>query len=74
MLGAIVGDLAAWTYENDKECFYSSLTSSDAKFSSLGEVAFATAMWAIIYRDGAQLRYGSKSDKFFIRNKAAPIR
>lgn len=43
MLGAIVGDLAAWTHENNKECFYSSLTSSDAKFSPLGEVAFATA-------------------------------
>ena len=33
MLGAIVGDLAAWTYENDKERFYSSLTTKEALLS-----------------------------------------
>ncbi len=30
-------------------------------------------MWAINYRDGAQLRYGSEGDKFFIRHGARLI-
>lgn len=73
MIGAIAGDLAAWTYENDKEVFYSSLTSTYAELSPLGEAVLATAMWAINYRDGAQLRYGSEGDKFFIRHGARLI-
>lgn len=40
MLGAIVGDLAAWTYENDKERFYSSLTMKEALLSPFGKTAY----------------------------------
>lgn len=31
MIGAIIGDLAAWTYENDRETFWKQLVSNDAK-------------------------------------------
>lgn len=44
MIGAITGDLAAWTYENDREAFWSSLVSHNAILSSLGQVAYDTAM------------------------------
>ena len=47
MLGAIAGDLAAWTYENDRECFYASLTSKDAVLSNLGKTALDTALWSL---------------------------
>lgn len=47
MLGAIAGDLAAWTYENDRECFFASLTSKDAVLSDLGKTAFETALWSL---------------------------
>ena len=30
MLGAVLGDLAAWTWENDHECFYPKLVSREA--------------------------------------------
>lgn len=33
MLGAIIGDLAAWTWENDHESFYPKLVSQEAKLS-----------------------------------------
>lgn len=36
MLGAIIGDLAAWTYENDRKCFWSHLVSKEAKISEYG--------------------------------------
>ena len=47
MLGAIAGDLAAWTYENDRECFYASLTSKDAVLSNLGKTALDHALWSL---------------------------
>jgi len=47
MLGAIAGDLAAWTYENERERFYSSLTSSRARLSALGEMAYRAALLCI---------------------------
>lgn len=31
MIGAIIGDLAAWTYENDRDTFWKQLISNDAK-------------------------------------------
>ena len=52
MLGAIVGDLAAWTYENDKERFYSSLTSKDALLSPFGKIAYETAIWNLDREEG----------------------
>jgi len=73
MLGAIAGDLAAWTYENDKECFYSSLTSPDAKLSSLGEAALATAMWNINHRDGGQFDCWQLGNNHYLRHGARLI-
>lgn len=34
--GALIGDLAAWTYEHDQECFNERLVSPDAKLSAIG--------------------------------------
>ena len=31
MLGAIIGDLAAWTYENDRDAFWKQLVSNNSK-------------------------------------------
>lgn len=36
MIGAIIGDLAAWTWEHDRETFYHNLVSKDAKLSECG--------------------------------------
>lgn len=36
MLGAIIGDLAAWTYEHDKDAFYAELIHPEAKLSEIG--------------------------------------
>lgn len=52
MLGAIVGDLAAWTYENDKERFYSSLTTKEALLSPFGKTAYETAVWSLDRKEG----------------------
>lgn len=43
MIGAILGDLAAWTYENDHEQFYPCLISEKAKLSEYGLSVLATA-------------------------------
>lgn len=34
--GALIGDLAAWTYEHDQECFNEKLVSPEAKLSAIG--------------------------------------
>jgi len=73
MLGAIAGDLAAWTYENDRECFYSSLTSADAELSPLGEAALATALWNINHRDGNQFDCWGLGDNHYLRHGARLI-
>lgn len=36
MVGAVIGDLAAWTWEHDRECFYNKLVSEDARLSCYG--------------------------------------
>ena len=41
MIGAIIGDLAAWTYENDRETFWKQLVSNDAKEMELSVYIFA---------------------------------
>lgn len=52
MLGAIVGDLAAWTYENNKERFFSSLTTKEALLSPFGKTAYETAVWSLDRKEG----------------------
>ncbi len=36
MIGAVIGDLAAWTWEHDITCFYERLVSPDARLSGYG--------------------------------------
>lgn len=43
MLGAIIGDLAAWTWENNHEAFYPRLVSDNAKLSEYGLSVLAYA-------------------------------
>lgn len=43
MLGILLADLAAWTYENDKDTFYSSLVSENADLSAMGNKALIMA-------------------------------
>lgn len=46
MFGAIIGDLAAWTWEHDRNCFYKRLVSPDAKLSGYGLLLLS--MWETI--------------------------
>lgn len=43
MIGALIGDLAAWSWENDKELFYSQLVSYDTKPSIYGRAILNAA-------------------------------
>lgn len=43
MIGALIGDLAAWTYETDRQCFYSRLISDKAVMSEYGITVLLTA-------------------------------
>lgn len=43
MIGAIIGDLAAWTWEQDKEAFFKKLVSSEASSSWMVEEMLLTA-------------------------------
>lgn len=43
MIGAIIGDLAAWTWEQDKEAFFRKLVSSEASSSWMVEELLLTA-------------------------------
>lgn len=36
MIGAVIGDLAAWTWEHDRKCFYERLVSPEANLSGYG--------------------------------------
>lgn len=42
MLGAIIGDLAAWTWENDYKNFYPKLVSQEAKLSDYAHTLLVT--------------------------------
>ncbi len=50
MIGAIIGDLAAWTWEHDKDRFYKRLVSPDAKLSGYGLLLLS--MWQTINEGG----------------------
>lgn len=50
MLGAVIGDLAAWTWEHDRECFYRKLVSEDARLSGYGMLPIV--MWKAINEGG----------------------
>ena len=43
MLGAIIGDLAAWTWQQDKDVFYRQLIADDAPISEYSATMLAMA-------------------------------
>lgn len=52
MIGAIIGDLAAWTYENDKDTFWKQLISEDCEkieLSVYGHAYFRAASRNVLY-------------------------
>ena len=54
MLGALLGDLAACTFKQDRQCFERELVGDDAFFSDKGLMALATAD-ALVVRDACTL-------------------
>lgn len=55
MIGAVIGDLAAWTWEHDRKCFYERLVSSEAKLSGYGLLPIT--MWDVISEGGSILKH-----------------
>ena len=61
MLGAILGDLAAWTYENDRDTFWKQLVSNNSKdieLSVYGHAYFRAAsrnVWSVPEQDVAYI-------------------
>lgn len=43
MLGTIIGDLVAWTWEHDRACFYKQLVREDAVLSCYGTTLYNAA-------------------------------
>ncbi|MBR1889019.1 MAG: ADP-ribosylglycohydrolase family protein [Alloprevotella sp.] len=67
MLGAVIGDLAAWTYEHDRKHFWSHLVSNEAKVSEFGLSVLATA--ALISTDrNMPKEKAAKFTRQFFRN------
>lgn len=50
MIGAVIGDLAARTWEHDRECFYRKLVSDDASLSGYGLLPIV--LWKTIHEGG----------------------
>lgn len=50
MIGAVIADMAAWTWVHDRECFYNRLVSHDAKLSGYGLLTMS--MWRTINEGG----------------------
>lgn len=55
MVGAVIGDLAAWTWEHDRECFYKRLVSPDARLTGYGLLPIV--MWPMINEGGSILKH-----------------
>ena len=55
MIGAVIGDLAAWTWEHDRKCFYERLVSPEAKISGYGLLPIT--MWDVISEGGSILKH-----------------
>ena len=50
MVGAVIGDLAAWTWEHDRKCFYEKLVSPEARLAGYGVLPII--MWPMITEGG----------------------
>ena len=55
MIGAVIGDLAAWTWEHYRECFYERLVSPEARLSGYGLLRII--MWPMINEGGTILKH-----------------
>lgn len=55
MLGAVIADMAAWTMEHDKECFFRQLVSPRAKLSGYGWLLLA--MRKTVQSDGLIVKH-----------------
>lgn len=55
MIGAVIGDLAAWTWEHDRNYFYEKLVSPAAMISVYGLLPIA--MWPIIHDENSILKH-----------------
>lgn len=53
MIGAVIGDLAAWTWEHDRDCFYRKLVSHDARLSGYG--LLPVVLWESIVTNEEEL-------------------
>lgn len=51
MLGAVIGDLAAYTWQKDKDVFYKQLISEKVKMSEFGLMAFQMAPLVFSHKD-----------------------
>ena len=72
MIGAIIGDLAAWTYENDRETFWKQLVSNDAKemkLSVYGHAYFRAASRNVMTVPEQDVAYIEMSQKGSPKNK-----
>ena len=49
MIGALIGDLAAWSWENDKDLFYSRLIGNDSEISVYGHALLRSGSKNVIY-------------------------
>lgn len=55
MVGAVIGDLAEWTWEHDRECLYKQLVSPRAKLTGYGLLPIV--MWPMINEGGIILKH-----------------
>lgn len=55
MVGAVIADLAAWTWKHDRNCFYERLVSPEAKLSGYGLLPIV--MWPMINEGGTILKH-----------------
>lgn len=72
MIGAIIGDLAAWTYENDRDTFWKQLISNDAKeikLSVYGHAYFRAASRNVMNAPEQDVAYIETSQKGAPENK-----
>ena len=70
MVGAIIGDLAAWTWEHDKNSFYKKLIMAEAVHSHLCEEMLLTANLLMRQKD---MDYETYSRHFKSTNQTATI-
>lgn len=72
MIGAIIGDLAAWTYENDKDTFWKQLISEDCEkieLSVYGHAYFRAASRNVLDVPGQDVSIIRASEELSLSEK-----